>query len=76
MSLSLNNLKEGEKGAVLSISNLENRIVKRLIEMGFVHGEKIEVIRRLNGLIIVGLRSFALAIDSMLASKITIERAI
>ena len=70
----LNSLKNGEKTIVYNIINFDEKMNYRLIELGFVKGEKIEIIKNFkkakNMLIVI--RGYVLSLDYSLAEKIIV----
>lgn len=68
----LTKTKSGEVVVLNKIEGIELKTHKRLIELGFVSGTKIKVIKvnKQAKLILIGLRGFTLSMDFLIASKI------
>lgn len=65
-------VKQGEKVCFCNIDNMQEDKHKRLMELGFVSGTKIEVLKKTKGVSLVGLRGFAVALDKEILSKIKV----
>jgi len=68
----LTKTKSGELVVLKEINGLEVKTHKRLVELGFVSGVKIKVIKinKQAKLVLIGLRGFTLSMDFLIASKI------
>lgn len=68
----LTDLKQGDIANIACIKNLDEKRHKRLIELGFFDGAKIEVLKtnKLSKLMLVGIRGFCLCLDFNLASRV------
>ena len=72
--VNLSLLKTKTKARVLGVKNLETSLHKRLIELGILQGEKIEVLKNSkNNLLLIGTRGYSLSIDCRIAEKISVE---
>ena len=70
--VSLSSLIEKERCVISKIEQIEVAKHKRLIELGFVKDEKLEVLKKNKNLMIVGLRGYSLCLDCSLAASIKV----
>ncbi len=66
----VSDLKQGQIGVIEKIENIEIKKHKRLIELGFINGEKIECIKKSKDTMLVAVRGCSLAIDKNIADCI------
>ena len=67
--------KDGGIVVFENIKDIETKMHKRLIELGFVKGTKINVIKKTKELILVGIRGFSISLDYKLCEKIFVWEA-
>jgi Fe2+ transport system protein FeoA len=74
-TIQLNGLTVGHTGRVVSITNCERELKRRLLEMGFCNGARVEVVRRapLGDPIEYRLRGYHLSLRADQASFIRIQ---
>lgn len=70
--IKLCDVKVGEVVVLHQILGVENRLHKRLVELGFVKGSKILVIKKSKDVLLVSVREVAFGIDSSLAKFINV----
>ena len=72
--ISLCDLKINKKTVVVKIEDFDNRLKCRLIELGFVKGERVIVLRKhkRNQVLIVVVRGCCFALDYNLAKNIMV----
>ena len=70
----LSSLKERDACVLTGINNIEKTKHKRLIELGFVYGEKLEVLKKNKNFLIIGIRGYCLCLDFSLANSISVVR--
>lgn len=66
-------LNKGDKGVINNVFGMEEKKIKRLIELGFVPFEKVEVINKQKNIILLGIRGYAICLDKQIASHIEIS---
>lgn len=70
----LSSLKEKQKAVIYKLELKQEKICRRLIELGFVKNEKIEVVKNLRKgkTMLIAIRGFILSIDYFIAEGILI----
>ena len=73
--MNLSELKIGEIGYIKNITNCDEKTISKLIKIGFVQGEKIEILHKsiFNDPIIVKIMNYELSINLNIAKNIEIE---
>ena len=72
--VSLTSLKAKEKSMVVNVEDFDEKLKFRLIELGFVKGERVSVIYndKNRKIMVVSVRCCAFAIDYNLAGKVMV----
>ncbi len=65
-------LNERQEGVVCEIYGIERAKHKRLVELGFVFGEKVVILKKNKNLVIVGIRGYSLCLDKRLSGSIKV----
>ena len=67
-------LKGGQSSAVYSVNEFDKKMNRRLIELGFVKNEKIEVIKNLkkSKSMLIAIRGYVLSLDYIIAEKVLV----
>lgn len=65
-------VKPGRVGVLARIDGVEKNKHKRLIELGFYEGARLEVLVRRPNIAIVGVRGYAMSLDRTLMEKILV----
>ena len=68
--VNLDNLNVGQGAVIEGFKDIELRKAKRLVELGFVKGTKIVLIKRTKDVFLVGIRGFSMALDKKIANQI------
>ena len=72
----LSSLKEKETSVIFLVEEIEQKMNRRLIELGFVKNEKVEVIKNLKKgkNMLISIRGYVLSLDYFIASKIMVYK--
>ncbi len=72
----LSSLKEKEKSVIFLVEEINQKMNRRLIELGFVKNEKVEVIKNLKRgkNMLIAIRGYVLSLDYFIASKIMVYK--
>ena len=72
--IKLSEVKNSKFVVVESIEDLEFRLHKRLVDMGFVKGTKVDIIKndKKRKLVLVGIRGFTISLDYFICSRIMV----
>ncbi len=75
--MKLSDLKEGERGTVLTMEGLSNEVRKKLMVMGLLPSTEVTLIRRapMGDPLQVEVRGISLAVRESIASAIEVEKA-
>ena len=68
--VTLDLVREGAVAVIDKLNVSELKIYKRLLELGFVKGTKLEVIKKTKQVLLVGIRGYTLAIDKKITEQI------
>lgn len=70
--MKLSDIKQDGSAVLESIDKIEEKKQKRLLELGFVEGTKIKVLKKSKGLLLIGVRGYSIALDQEITDKINV----
>ena len=70
--MKLSDIKQDGSAVLESIDKIEEKKQKRLLELGFVEGTKIKVLKKSTGLLLIGVRGYSIVLDKEITDKINV----
>ena len=72
--MNLSSLNEGQVSSIYKVEDINSKMNRRLIELGFVKNEKVEVIKNLRKAktMLICIRGYVLSLDYTVTNKVFI----